>query len=181
MFDCTGICAIGPDGEFAIGDQLWYSHPDDMKLFALLTQSLHCGAIIAGRATAKTIPDGLKGRDCYILSNCSDYFRDFGDPDCELPNWKQFPTDMLPGGKHEHWLDDLLPYGASVIGGLATFEAFAPSIGEWLITHYETSRGIGPADKYFEAERYMPEGTKNSIVYMHNDFVIRKYEVANAR
>lgn len=129
------VFSIGPNGEFGSYGGLWQRHKDELRCFKLLTSVLCAEGfpIIAGRRTAETLPNGLKGRTCKVVGTNVEHL---------YPAWS--PLEVQFGQDH-----------GCVIGGVrlileALLFADIACITNW----HDSALAIGPATLYLPRELY---------------------------
>lgn len=105
------ILSVSPDWGIAdIHGNLLYRDKQDMKLFRGLTYNT---MILAGHNTAASIPGGLRGRECFCISD---------DPP---KGWKKFRRVI----DENTWL----------IGGAKTIDLFLTRIDEFWLSRFHAS------------------------------------------
>ena len=129
-----GIAAVDRKGAIGKGGKLPWHYSADMKFFRETTSG---HAVVMGRKTWLTIGKPLKNRLNIVLSRDTDIEPQeslivFSDIESVLSFNKSLSTDLF------------------VIGGAQIYEAFLPSIEQWIITEVPvTVKG---------ADAFMPEG-----------------------
>jgi len=104
------VFAIDGNGNFGNhdGSLPWPLHNKvDMDNFKQVTKQT--GVVVCGYNTALTIPNGLKDRECWLLSN---------KPVCASLSAYKALTDDLPYEQYDY----LLPDSYTLIGGMKTIE-----------------------------------------------------------
>jgi len=144
------ILSVGPNYEIGYTDgRLIYEDAHDKRFFRAMTIS---GTVIAGGATAKTLPHGLPRRRCLCLCSC-------------LP----------PAGWDR--LDGDPPQDAWVIGGSRTLDYFIPLIDELFLSQFEENVQQKDVIRLSPTAQSIIRGTTRVKVAEYPRFTVWKYEI----
>lgn len=145
----TIICAMDKNGLIGSNNKLPWHHPEDIQWFKENTMNTIC---IMGRNTYESIPNGLPGRQCYILSK-SKFKPKYG---VRFPLKSQI-LQWMEVGKHYN-------INYSIIGGAQIYKEFLNVADRLLITHI---------NKEFEGDVFFPL-SKEELKQKYDSMVIKE-------
>ncbi len=139
--EIQAISAIGLRGELGYRGGLPWKHPEDLKMFKVLTEG---GIIIMGGRTWRSLTKILPNRIHWVLSAHQEAGGPSSDPHCDSASLCFFQSK-------EQIISNLLNIkkqtNVFIIGGSTIYKLFEQECSKWIVTHFESA---------FEADCFFP-------------------------